>query len=62
MKRQTFLISGIASLLIVIFGFVAVFLKQGLLSLMLIALGFIVFTLVLRKAKKEEWFGKPAKH
>jgi ABC-type branched-subunit amino acid transport system permease subunit len=61
MKRQTFLILGVASLLIVISGFLAVFLKQGLLSLMLIALGFIVFTLILRKAKKEDWFGKPVR-
>jgi len=59
MKRQTFLISGILSLLIVISGFVAVLFKQNLLSLLLIASGFVAFTLVLRKAKKENWFGKP---
>jgi len=60
MKKQTFLISGIASLLIVIAGFFALF-YSNLLSLLLILAGFILFTLVLRKAKKEDWFGKPVK-
>jgi len=57
MKRNTFLISGVLSLLIVISGFLALF-YNNLLSLMLIAAGFIIFTFVLKKAKKEDWFGK----
>ncbi|MFH0868618.1 MAG: hypothetical protein V1839_00145 [archaeon] len=57
MKRNTFLISGVLSLLIVISGFLALF-YNNLLSLLLIALGFVTFTIVLRKAKKEDWFGK----
>ena len=58
MKRATFLISGIVSLAIVISGFIAAFLHQFLLSWLLIAVGGAVFWLVLRKAKKEAWFGK----
>ncbi len=59
MNRKTFLICGIASLLVVISGFAAVLFRQNLLSLLLIASGFVAFSLVLRKAKKEDWFGKP---
>ncbi len=59
MNRQTFLICGIASLSITISGFAALFFNN-LLSLLLIITGFIIFSLVLRKAKKETWFGKPA--
>lgn len=58
MKRNTFLISGVLSLAVVISGFAALF-YNNLLSLLLIAIGFIIFTLILRQAKKEEWFGKP---
>lgn len=57
MKRNTFLIAGVASLVIVISGFGALFISS-LFSLLLIAAGFIIFTVVLKKAKKEEWFGK----
>lgn len=60
MKRQTFLIGGVTSLIIVLLGFVALMFLV-LMSYILIALGAIIFWLVLRKAKKEDWFGKPAK-
>ncbi len=60
MEKPTFLIIGIISLLIVISGFAAMFSNQ-LLSLLLIAAGGITFWLVLRQAKKEVWFGRPAK-
>ncbi len=58
MEKQTFLIIGIISLLITISGFAAAFFNQ-LASLLLIAVGGIIFWLLLRKAKKEAWFGKP---
>ena len=61
MKRTTFILSGILSLIVVIFGFIATFLHQFLLSLLLIAAGGIAFYFVLKKAKKEDWFGKPVK-
>ncbi|MBI4095307.1 MAG: hypothetical protein HY438_00440 [DPANN group archaeon] len=60
MEKLTFLVVGIISLLITISGFAAAFFNQ-LASLLLIAAGGITFWLVLRKAKKEPWFGKPAK-
>ena len=62
MERKTFLAGGILSLIIVLLGFVAVFFKQNLLSLLLIAAGFISFMIILRFAKKEDWFGKPVVH
>jgi len=58
MERKTFLISGILSVAIVILGFVALMFLV-LLSYILIAAGAIIFWFVLRKAKKEDWFGKP---
>jgi len=61
MKKQTFLICGILSLVVVMLGFVAIFLSQALLSYFFIAAGAASFWLVLRKAKKESWFGKPVK-
>ena len=60
MEKQTFLVVGIISLLVTISGFAAAFVNQ-LFSLLLIAAGGIMFWLLLRKAKKEAWFGKPAK-
>ena len=60
MEKRTFLVIGIISLLITISGFAAAFFNQ-LYSLLLIAAGGISFWLLLRKAKKEAWFGKPAK-
>ena len=62
MERKTFLIGGILSLVVVSAGFVAVLFKQSLLSLLLIAAGFISFMIILRFAKKEDWFGKPVVH
>jgi antibiotic biosynthesis monooxygenase (ABM) superfamily enzyme len=61
MKKQTFLICGVLSLIVVALGFVATFLGQALLSYFFIAVGAASFWLVLRKAKKESWFGKPVK-
>lgn len=61
MKRLTFIVCGIFSLIVVLSGFVVTFLHQFLLSLLLIAAGGIIFYFVLKKAKKEEWFGKPVK-
>jgi len=62
MKRSTFVIAGILSLIIVISGFIAMTLLHNfLLSLLLIAIGGIVFWFISKKAKKEDWFGKPAK-
>lgn len=61
MKRTTFIIVGVISLIIVLSGFVVSFLHQFILSLVLIAIGGISFWLVLKKAKKEDWFGKPIK-
>ena len=58
--KRTFLIIGVISLLITISGFAAAFFNQ-LLSILLIAAGGISFWFVLRKAKKEAWFGKPTK-
>ena len=61
MEKKTFLIGGVLSLVMVISGFVAVYLKQNLISLLLIAVGFAIFSIVLKHAKKESWFGKPHK-
>jgi membrane-bound ClpP family serine protease len=61
MKKQTFVVTGVVSLILLSLGFVAIFFKQNLISLLLIAAGFVSFTIVLRKAKKEPWFGKPSK-
>ena len=52
MKRSTFVITGILSLIIVISGFIAMtFLHNFLLSLLLIAIGGIVFWFISKKAK-----------
>jgi hypothetical protein len=61
MKRTTFVVVGVISLIVVLSGFVASFLHQFILSLVLIAIGGLSFWLVLKKAKKEDWFGKPVK-
>ena len=62
MKRTTFIIVGIISLIVVLSGFVATYLHQFIISLVLIAIGGISFWFVLKKAKKEDWFGKPYKN
>ncbi len=61
MKKITFIITGILSLVVVVLGFVVTFLHNYIVSLLLIATGGILFWIGLRIAKKEEWFGKPAK-
>ena len=61
MKKQTFIICGILCLIAAVLGFVATFFGQILLSYVLIGAGALSFWLVLRKAKKEDWFGKPIK-
>jgi len=61
MKRLTFMVAGVISLIVVISGFVATYFHQYILSLVMIAAGGITFYFVLKKAKKEDWFGKPAK-
>lgn len=60
MEKPTFLIIGAVSLVLTISGFAAAFSNQ-LLSLLLIAAGGGIFWFLLRKAKTEAWFGKPAK-
>jgi hypothetical protein len=60
MKKTTFIITGILSLVVVMLGFVVTFLHNYLISLLLIATGGILFWVGLRIAKKEDWFGKPA--
>ena len=59
MERKTFLMAGVLALAIVISGFIFAIKNQFLLSLFQVAFGGIIFWLVLRKAKKEPWFGKP---
>jgi hypothetical protein len=61
MDRRTFLIAGLLSLAISFSGFYFLLRNQYVLSLLQIALGGIIFYLILRKAKKETWFGKPVK-
>lgn len=61
MKKTTFIITGILSLIVVLLGFVVMFLHNYLVSWLLIAAGGICFWWGLRIAKKEEWFGKPVK-
>ncbi|MCX6774915.1 MAG: hypothetical protein NTY99_02375 [DPANN group archaeon] len=59
MKRTTFVIVGLVSLIVVLSGFVASFLHQFIISLVLIAIGGASFWFAQKKAKKEDWFGKP---
>jgi hypothetical protein len=61
MDRNTFIIAGVLSLIIVLSGFFFLLRNQFLLSLFQIIFGGAIFWLTLRKAKQEEWFGKPAK-
>lgn len=61
MKKTTFIITGILSLVVVMLGFVVLFLHNYLVSWLLIIAGGILFWAGLRIAKKEKWFGKPAK-
>lgn len=61
MKRTTFMIAGVVSLIVVLSGFVATYYHQTLLSIGLIAAGGLAFYVVSKQAKKEDWFGKPAK-
>ncbi|HKZ50055.1 MAG TPA: hypothetical protein VJ110_03565, partial [Candidatus Nanoarchaeia archaeon] len=56
---KTFMIAGVLSLAIVFSGFYFLVRNQFLLSLMQILLGGIIFYFVIRKAKKESWYGKP---
>jgi hypothetical protein len=60
MKKITFIVTGILSLVVVMLGFVVTFLHNYIVSLLLIAAGGICFWWGLRIAKKEDWFGKPA--
>jgi uncharacterized membrane protein len=61
MKKITFIVTGILSLVVVMLGFAVTFLHNYIVSLLLIAAGGILFWWGLRIARKEEWFGKPAK-
>lgn len=61
MKRITFIITGVLSLVVVMLGFVVTFLHNYLVSLILIATGGILFWWGQRIAKKEDWYGLPAK-
>jgi Flp pilus assembly protein TadB len=61
MKKITFIITGILSLVVVMLGFVVTFLHNYLVSLLFIAAGGICFWWGLRIARKEEWFGKSVK-
>ncbi len=59
MKKTTFIVTGVLSLVVVMLGFVVTFLHNYVISLLLIAAGGILFWWGLKIAKKEEWFGKP---
>ncbi|MEM2873851.1 MAG: hypothetical protein QW063_00125 [Candidatus Nanoarchaeia archaeon] len=61
MKKTTFVITSILSLVVVVLGFIVTLLQNYLVSWLLIAAGGICFWFVLKKAKKEDWFGKPVK-
>jgi hypothetical protein len=61
MKKITFIITGMLSLVVVMLGFVVTFLHNYIVSLLLIATGGILFWIGLKIARKEAWFGKPAK-
>ncbi len=55
------MVIGVVSLIVVLSGFVVSFLHQFIISLVLIAIGGASFWFAQKKAKKEDWFGKPIK-
>ena len=61
MKRITFIITGILSLVVVMLGFVVTFLHNYFVAWALIIAGGLCFWWGQRIAKKEDWFGKPVK-